>query len=193
MSTKFEHRNFRDESFRPLTTALGELTLAWNDLQETLGCLFWAALGFGNGLIPLTIWHAIKVDRAQRDMIEAITKLDALGLDIPAKARKEIAWVLTRVTSLEDQRNDALHSPFIRSRDKEIVPFHGLGHARAKKLKDKNLLKEFRWFYETTIVLRDYAMDLTEVLRRESVAFPDRPRLPNRGDTKTPSKQPRQA
>lgn len=179
---KYDHRDFRDKTFQPIATALGEVTLAWNDLHLSLSGLFWAILQIPNGLTPGAIWHSIKSDRVQRDMLGALAESHALGHALSPNARKEITWLIKQAKSIEDLRNDLLHSPFMKSGEL-IFPYHGGLHTRAKKLTGKDILKEARWFYETTIALRDYAEEIEEALRRPQIAWPQRPTLPNRGDS----------
>lgn len=184
MSLDYIGRDFRDESFASYARALGELALAWNDLHHTLGELFWQMLRIPNGMIPYAVWHSAKSDRAQRDMIKSLAHLNAMGHDVPQHLRTEITWILGRIDTLEDMRNDVLHSPMFNSGD-AILPAHELGHQRAKKLAGKDLLFELTWFYDTAITLRDYAVQISSHLRRPSGlsgALPERPQLPNRGD-----------
>jgi len=184
ISRNLSHRDFRDKSFLPITTALGELTLAWNDLHENLGHVFWSVSGIKNGLIALTMWYSIPSDRAQKEMLKSFMGLRAIGLEIHDDIRTEVMWLLKEAVKLEEKRNDALHSPMVSQSDGSVIPFHGLGHKRAQKLKDKDLIREFRWFYDTVTVLRDYAHEIQCSLVSDSAPWPDRPQLPNRGDTK---------
>ncbi len=70
--------DFRSDDFRPYAIALGEMSLAWNDLHERLAALFWAALGIRNGLIPFSVWYSSKYDRAQRDMLRSLAITPAI-------------------------------------------------------------------------------------------------------------------
>ncbi|TAN47221.1 MAG: hypothetical protein EPN26_14200 [Rhodospirillales bacterium] len=178
-----KHRNFRDEAFHSISTAVGELALAGNDLHLSLADLFWVVLGINNGLIPHAIWNSSNSDRAQRAMLQAVIETRALRHDISDKAREEILFILSKANSLEDRRNNALHSPFIKSDKDAVMPFSGLGNKRAQKLLGKDLLKEFQSFYDTATVLRDYVEDIAEAMRRNNAPWPERPQLPNRGDT----------
>jgi hypothetical protein len=71
--------DFRNEPFQPYAKALGELTLAWNDFHMVLSSVFWAALKIPNKMTPQAMWNAIKSDRAQRDMLEALIDLKVPG------------------------------------------------------------------------------------------------------------------
>src|SRR5215211_6790047 len=95
----------------PYITALGELVIAWNSLQEQLAELFWTVTGISNGRVPLAIWHAANSDRTQRQMLRAAAE-NAFATDKDKKTRDDILWLLDRANSLADQRNDAIHSPF---------------------------------------------------------------------------------
>lgn len=176
--------DFRSKPFEPYTKAMGELALVWNDLHENLSMLFQALLPIANQLIPDAIWYSHKSDRGQRDMIAALVNLRAMGHDIPEECRDEITWLLGQVNSLEDMRNDALHSPMFNSGN-DVFPIHELGHKRAKKLAKKDILFEFGWFYDSAVVLREYAAELSWYLPRKRLSepLPERPSLPNRGQT----------
>lgn len=88
--------DFRNETFQPYAKSLGELILAWNDFHMALSSLFWAALQIPNKMTPQAMWNAIKSDRAQRDMLEALIDLKVLGNNIPTNIRSEIKWVFWR-------------------------------------------------------------------------------------------------
>jgi hypothetical protein len=170
-------------SFRPYAIAMGELALAWNGLHDTLGRLFWTVLGRVN-YAPLNIWYSSKVDRAQRDMLQAAIDARYANKLAPQKPREEIEWILKEANKIEDLRNDALHSPLILLGTKQksrVIPSHHFGHARAAKLNKLDMLREFRWFRGTATALRDYAGRIEYALDHPENAWPDRPRLPSRG------------
>lgn len=116
-------------------------------------------------------------------MLGALTELHAMGHVLSDSARAEIAWLLKSANSLEDARNNAIHTPITEADGEPLVGAHSFGHKRAKHLADKNLEREFRWLFDAAIVLRDYAVDLNEALLRQGVPLPERPKLPNRGDS----------
>jgi hypothetical protein len=175
--------DFRSETFQPYAKALGELTLAWNDFHMALSSVFWAASKIPNKMTPQAMWNAIKSDRAQRDMLEALIDLRVLGHNLPTNIRCEIKWVLHEARKLEDTRNDALHSPLLSEKG-TVFAWYQLGHARAEKLANKDLLKVFGWFYDTVIILRQYTELLSDAIGQPNEPLPKRPSLPNRGDSK---------
>jgi hypothetical protein len=170
--------NFRTEEITPYATAIGELALIWNDLHMVLSSIFWKATRIPNGMIADAMWNSLKSDRAQREMLESIINLDAMGQLIKGATREELIWALTEITKLEDLRNNALHSPMLIESDGSISPWHQTGNKRAKNLAKRELLSELRRFYDTAIIIRDYV----EALRNAMVSqddLPARPTLPS--------------
>jgi hypothetical protein len=133
-----------DQAFEPYVTALGQLTLAWNDLHETLAIVFSMVMGGGDVGQYLAIWHAIKVDRAQREILLAAAKVDELRGPRYPRLVPDLEWICRKAEAVEDARNDALHSPLWGSQrgpgSTLVIPLTGLGHVRAQKLMAKDLL-----------------------------------------------------
>ena len=177
MSGKDLRRDFRRAEFDVFAKAIGRATLAWNDLHISIGSIFWALTKIPNGSAPGAIWHSLKSDRAQRDMTLELAMLDAMGYTISDKLSIEIKWLLDRCTSLEDTRNNLLHSPFIFN-DGEVIPFHLGQHKRALKLHGRDLSAHCEHFYESVTILRDYAEGLERTIRGIEEAAPPRPQLP---------------
>jgi hypothetical protein len=50
---------------------LGELLVSWNALQESFAELFCIVTGMPNNRIPSAIWHSIRSDKTQRDILTA--------------------------------------------------------------------------------------------------------------------------
>jgi hypothetical protein len=181
--------------FDPYTKALGQLALAWNELHETLSVVFCMVMGGGMVNQFLAIWHEIKVDRAQRDILLAAAKAGAMNSSQFPKLISDIEWIWKRANEVEDARNDALHSPLWGSRrgpsTSVVIPMTGLGHVRARKLEAKDILSEFRWCRDATLVLTAFARDLDRAMQAYGLAWPDRPSWPNRGQKKERKKAPR--
>jgi hypothetical protein len=169
-------------AFRPYALALGQLALAWNDLHLSLEMLFCTVTGGGFVNPVLAIWNALKSDRSQREILLAAAKATLINGG-SQKLAEEIEWICKRADALEDGRNDALHSPLWgapRGPGAPVVsPAVGLGHVRANKLLGKNLLAEFRWCRESSILLRDYATKLDFAVC-QGAPLPARPKLPAR-------------
>lgn len=174
-------------AFGPYVAALGQLTLAWNELHETLALVFCMVMGGGLVNQYLAIWHAIKVDRAQRDILLAAAKAgDVQGSSYPNLV-SDLEWICGKANAVEDARNDALHSPLWGSQRGPgttlVMPMTGLGHVRAQKLQAKNLLTEFRWCRDAAQVLTGFARELDAAMSGFGLSWPDKPAWPNRGQT----------
>lgn len=182
---------YTDKAFRPYVVALGQIALAWNGLHTEMAVLFAAIMGGGFSNQFFAVWHAIKNDRAQRDMLLAATKSLA---DRKSNQEREalieaVTWICEKANTVEDKRNDALHSPLWGYRrglsgEAVVTPVTGLGHERAEKLATrKSLLAEFRWCRDASIVIADYVWALQRFLSGRTHSWPETPSLPNRGET----------
>ena len=177
--------NFRDDRYHELARAIGELALVWNDLGMVLSDLFHALTRIPNGLAADAVWNSIRSDRTQRDIVFSLAKLEALGYELESDLRADILWCLKEIEKLEDLRNYAIHSPVYQDHIGTIVAWYELGHPRAKNLANKDLLKEFGWFYDTTVILRRYCEQLSDSVCRPNEPRASRPALPNRGSIGT--------
>ena len=110
---------FTHEKFRPYTLALGQFTLAWNDLHTSLAMLFCTVMGGGFSNPALAIWHELKADRAQRDILNAAMKSTVINGGSQSLS-EEIDWICKRADSLEECRNNALHSLCGARRPKQV-------------------------------------------------------------------------
>jgi hypothetical protein len=149
----------------------------------------------------LAIWNAASFDRPKRALLKAA--LITATADEQAKYPKmvsDISWILDRTNDLEDLRNDGVHAPLVVLGDTRnaaspsrflgltgafVMPALALRNIRANKLHKKDLLKEFRYCRDATLVLRDFVVRIDTALSR-SGPWPNRPSLPNRGQKKAP-------
>jgi hypothetical protein len=69
---------FEKRPFAPYALAIGRLNLEWTVLQEWLGKLFVMALR-AHSAIALAIWHSLKNDRVQRDILRIAAKKNMGG------------------------------------------------------------------------------------------------------------------
>ena len=98
-------------AFQPYYDAVGKVVHAWNGLQEQLAILFCRVTNMSNEM-GLSIWHSMKSDRAQRQMLRAA--LRAVDEDWEAKyprGRDDIAWLLSNADSIAEGRNNVIHAP----------------------------------------------------------------------------------
>lgn len=179
-------------AFRPYVIAIGQLALAWNELHETMGLLFCTIMGGGVVNQYLSVWHALRVDRAQREILKAAAISDTRDA-LSTRYLDDVKWLCGQADTLEDARNDAIHSPLLGMRRSStsvvVMPRTGLGHFRANKLADRgNLLAEFRRCRDASLILAKFALDMDLALMNlnDKHPWPDRPRLPSHSRTRSP-------
>jgi hypothetical protein len=190
-------QRYTTSAFRPYVIALGQVALAWNDLQESFAGLFWTAMlskrpreGDTFDYAALNVWHAIRADRSQRQMLRAAVNNSPIDWQRPT-LKDDVKWMLKEADKIEDTRNDAIHSPLFAvdnslygmtsTSNEPIAPAWWLFNPRAAKLsKRQNLLHEFRYCRDAAIVLSDYARGIDRALINPQRPWPDRPRMPNR-------------
>ena len=172
------------QGFEPYAIELGLLVHCWNRLQSRLAELFSDIVGTQSSTMPKAIWYAVPVDRTQRQMLLA----GAIAAQISDRAKEDIKWIVDRAEEFEDRRNNAIHAPLTFMTDQHgttLVSAWYTGHPRAKKLKDKELMNEFKWYGETAAVLAAFAQDIHLSLKQTSRPWPDRPPLPQLQRTTT--------
>ena len=180
-----------EDYFIPYATELGYLVYSWNRLQLRLTDLFWDAIGTRTPEVPRAIWYTITVDRAQRQMLLAAAMVAQFK---NPRARDDIKWIIDHAEKFEDKRNNAIHSPFTlmtSASGTTLAAADYTGHPRAKKLKDKELLSEFRWCAETAAILANFAARIHTCLTQPNVEWPERPQLPQLQKSATTKKHQR--
>lgn len=169
-------------AFEPYYFALGKTAHAWNHLQEELAQLFSDLTGTDD--LGLALWHTLRSDRGQRDLLEAALKSrleDEEWREKYPRAKEDIGWLLTECNNLANRRNDAVHAPCtmgIKSGQLEIVPFSFYRNPRAQALKGKQILQEFAWYEATADTLKNFAVSLGAVFRSDRRSWPETPKLP---------------
>ncbi|MBV8891278.1 MAG: hypothetical protein JO266_04760 [Acidobacteria bacterium] len=177
-------QRYTSAEFRPYTIALGRLALAWNDLQEHLADLFWTVMSVPQkgdmvNYAPLHVWHSLRADLAQREMLRAAIKHTSTDWGRP-RFKEDCAWLVNKATELSYVRNDAIHAPlFLKdkslwgmavSTNEPVAPASWLFNPRAAGLeagltkRNTNLLGEFTYCHNMAIVLADFAEDITRAL-----------------------------
>ena len=121
-------KRFTAPEFADYALALGRLTLAWNALHERLAALFWdlaadriPLAGGTYSNVPLWIWHSLRSDRSQREILRAV--LENSGVDWGRPELKEsVKWLLARTDALAGARDDAVHSPLLSIKGTSLEP-----------------------------------------------------------------------
>jgi hypothetical protein len=194
-------QRYTSSEFKPYVTALGQLALAWNDLQESLAALFWTLMTpipitseTVNYYMPLRIWATIKSDRTQRDLLKTVIRYSKTDWRHETW-REDLDWLVERVRSLEDSRNDAIHSPLFSvekslygfASSGKVAPAQWLFNPRAIKLSERSdLLAEFHFCRDSAIILSEYAQMIDRALVHPKRAWPNKPSLPSRKPKTTP-------
>jgi hypothetical protein len=150
-------------ALNPYFIALGRVAHSWNHLHEELGKLFCSVTGLElhHGM---TIWHTLKSDRSQRDILRGAITARCQESDWVAKRPKAAAAImdlLNEVNSLADRRNNAIHAPCSvalhgNRKDFEIVPVTFFGNDKATRLIGKDIIEEFRWYEGCANTLKKY-------------------------------------
>jgi hypothetical protein len=180
---------FTERRFRPYTIAIGEATLAWNDLHENLGVLFGECVEGAKIITTLEIWHALLNDRSKREILKAAAETLRYSDLI-----ENVRWLVARCQELEDDRNNATHAPLWApyipgTNTRHVKPASESGNRRAARLATKDVLKEYFRVRDTAALLRDYCAGLSLTLFNLKIGFrpsswPERPKLPDRGGSK---------
>jgi hypothetical protein len=187
-----------DREFNPVAIEIGHFARAWNGLHEELGVIFATIFDLGSLRLPLAAWHAIPDDGIKRRMLRAAVKAwIILSVQVDAKSKDEILWLLGEVDTLAERRNDALHAPIQVLMDMDEFTFstepnYFWGNPRAKKLQGKDLRSEFNGYRTQADRLTVFTLGIQMHLR-ESAPLPKRPGPPNPDPRHTPTPRARQA
>ena len=168
---------------------IGRLAIQWNDLHELLSRILGIILPSKHYLdsVAAAIWHSTHNDSAQRKMLRAAVAADRT---IDRSIASEILWLLNQVDNfLADKRNDAFHTPFIVAGSENakswlLIPHIFTSSPRARKLKGKNLLNEFKWYTDYANALTTRANHIAWAMKTGK-PLPDRPSLPHLGQRRT--------
>jgi len=175
-----------NEILRPYFTALGKVAHTWNHLHEELGKVFCAVTNADLSL-GMAIWHSLKSDRSQRDILEGALISAARSEDWNNEhpgTKEGVLDLLKEVNKLAGRRNDAIHAPcdVIPGGDFQIVPITFFGNDKAARLRGKDILKEFEWYQKTANALRRYAWEIRLALDSRQTTWPKKPKLPTVGE-----------
>jgi hypothetical protein len=188
-------------TFEPYFTALGKVAHAWNHMQEELGDLFCRVTGISHST-GMTIWHSLRSDLAQREMLRAVVEHRALDDEWAEKhphAGATIVELIKGINAFSGKRNAAIHAPcnqVLGGDDLEIVAVSYFGNPNAQRLtetvvlKGADILTQFDWFERTADAYRRYVGEITYALGEPRVPWPDKPRMPTLGEKNSPQDRP---
>jgi hypothetical protein len=170
-----------EAAFAPYTQAAGEVINAWNKLQEQFNRLFVALTAMPRDMAT-AIWHSARCDSLQRQMLTAALAAtpDEKWTGRLSAGKDDIRALIRCASDLAEDRNDAIHAPVSLAIDgaKLVpIPVYFNGNPRAKRLKGKDILVEFRRCRDTANLLREFAEKVETALSFPSYAWPDKPAL----------------
>ena len=172
-------------ALQPYFLPLGKVAHSWKHLHEELGKVFCAVTGLELS-IGMSVWHALKSDRSQRDILEQAVHSSSQNeewTEQNPEALEGMKWLLNKIRDLANKRNDAIHAPCITvdgEKDFEIAPVTFFGNRLARNLRGKDILKEFEWYEKTAIALMQYAY-LARFALDSHGTWPQKPQLPSLG------------
>jgi hypothetical protein len=194
----YRPETFAGPKYKPYALAIGQLALAWNALHEDLALLFIELLANGRAYPATDLWNSAAFDRPKRAMLRSLVKTGHSKHDEFLKLGPDLNWLLDQVDRVEDVRNDAIHSALVFYRDDDrspqstglagrVTPSVAFGNPRAAKLAKRDLLTEFRWCRDASVVLSAFAGSLYEAVAARG-EWPNRPSLPNRAVGRRPGR-----
>jgi len=191
-----EDKKWRD-IYGPVATELGHAVIAWNRMHDNLGLLFTQVLGLKakeptKMLAALAVWHSSDNDRIMR---EALLEAAAARFSGRRKAIfEDIKWLVDRARSLAADRNTAVHALFkiIEESDGsfKVVPDADSGHPKSLKLKNADLVAEFKSYALCATLLSHHAeMIAGHLWNSHEYAWRERPVLPPKWQHMTQAEQ----
>lgn len=191
----------RDEAFAIFdvyAAAVGRVAYNWNMLHEQFARLFFVISGM-EPYMGYAIWYSTDNDRTQQNMLKAaiIAGCHKWQDTKPTAVVDDLMWLMTETSSLADHRNNVIHMPanlnvdLLQRRPPEMQAAWFQGHPRARRLKDTNLLEEFKWceLWAETLIRFAKAAERSLLFLHEP--WPERPKRPARGQRNNRQGQPR--
>jgi hypothetical protein len=175
-----------EKAFNDYFIALGKVAHEWNHMQEEIGKLFCIVAGLDNSM-GMAIWHALRSDKLQRDLLEAAVQTAAFDeewLEQFPHASKSICNLLNEINAFSNKRNAAIHAPCSVITDEfeiEIFAISFSGNPSAKRLRGKDILKEFSWYEATASAYRRYINQIQYAVSDARIPWPDKPSMPTLG------------
>ena len=154
------------------------------------------------------VWSSAAYDRPKRAMLKALMNpIIAADFNQFPKLLDDVSWILSEADKIEEIRNNAVHAPLIWVGDhpalaelvsqleSDVIPNLILANKRALLVSRPGMrggpIKEYRWGRDASLVLRDFTVRIGQAMTDDGFPWPDRPRLPNRGDSRAAKYRPR--
>jgi hypothetical protein len=184
--TPVQRKRQGERRFKPIAIELGWIIYEWNRLHEALGECFAAIACKHNKPVGFAIWHSQPNDYPQRELLRAANEATYGNTVTKPRVYGEIKWILNELHGLRGKRNTAMHSPLVFVTDvmvdeTTVMPQYFHGNPHAKELAGKDLLSEYRWYRKHLSILAQFAQCFHYAIIDPNYAWPDRPKLPPRG------------
>jgi hypothetical protein len=163
-------------ALKPYHLALGRVAHEWNHMQEQLGLLFCAVSGL-NRSMGMGIWHVLRSDRTQRDLLKAANIAAERSLERQhyfPKAKDDIEWILAKVNALAEGRNSTIHAPAQHLWGRTNTVRHSRKFA-GREVARKDLVAEFERQEGSARAIRLLAAEIRYVLASHMPGYPDKP------------------
>lgn len=197
---RFNLPKFTERKFAPYALAIGQATLAWNELHEHLGRLFGLLLDTETRDPGFAVWQSMISDRGKREALLALLDTIQPNPKFPRLAQ-DVKWCVDEATCVEDTRNNTVHGPLqlvaeiaafegeptaaqVRQAAK-VGPHHWGKNTRAKRLVGKDLIAEYRWCRDRSLQIRNVVSAIDEAIERPPSPWPQIPRKLAREGSKT--------
>lgn len=178
----------KSKSISQYSTRTGEVIWAWNQLHLALRRLFVYLVTPKNLEAGYAMWHSIRSDNVQRDILRAA--LDHM-VSKTATISEGLEWLLDVVGKLAPYRNDAVHVPTILNWTESayVTADRFTNTAPAKRLAALPNLRQFhRLLRDDLYALTNYASALRMEMEAPGKygAFPPPPKLQSIPKTEVP-------
>lgn len=150
------------DPFEQIAPLIGHVTIAWNNLQFWIFCVFWKLLAAGATKAD-SIFFALRTDKAQRDITLQIIKAAMFESD---ELRSQLEDLIEKANKLSGRRNDVIHAMiFVDHPDAAAQVFASSSPRLSKK---KDLLAELQDLVATIKALNlQFALAVNELDERE--------------------------
>jgi hypothetical protein len=167
--------------FHEHAALVGKIAILWNELHERYGIAFGKIVNPGNFEMGLNIWQAVWNDRAKRSML--LAAINTLDTKVHGRFVTEMTWAINKTDSLEDNRDTAVHAPYITSHNEgrfRIISSDGLRHRRAEKLSGKDVKLELESYEANLRAIMEFIGGLGVHFDwpEAKFAWPERPSMP---------------
>lgn len=159
---------------------IGQIIIAWNELQRTLFEIFWMLVSPENHELAHGLWHTIQSDKTQREMLDVVAEA---SLKKRPRMLAHVRWITWSAQQLSPHRNDPAHTPMLfpeSMRDVAIPDSFSGRKAAVERLRAVPTVKRWRIVRGDLVALSSFAYSVATHIQSGEGGFlllPNRPRL----------------